>query len=376
MSTTQLGTFTKNADVAIVCVGFNKITEQEAYDRPFELPNEEEEVLKYVSENNPNTIAIINAGGNVAMAGWINNVKGVLHTWYPGQEGGTAVAEILFGLTNPSAKLTSSFEKRWEDNPTFNSYHDPDKDKKVEYTEKLMLGYRNNDTKNVAPLFPFGFGLSYSTFEYSDLHISPNIPLANEKVNITVTFNITNTSQIDGAEIAQLYIRDKVCSVERPFKELKGFDKVFLKAGETKTISITIDNRALSFYDIDTHDWKAEEGEFEVLIGASSRDIRLSETFSFSPTLNSISTVKVENNFIIFPNPSKGEFTVHFVSENSGNINIEIISMNGITIKNQQYEKPNHELNVQYTAGNLAKGIYLVKIKENDKIYIRKLILE
>jgi beta-glucosidase len=178
LSTTELGTFTKNADVVIVCVGFNSTTEQEGHDRPFELPSDQEETLKYVSENNPNTIVVINAGGNVATAAWINNVKGFLHSWYPGQEGGTAVAEILFGLTNPSGKITTSFEKRLEDNPTFNSYHDPNNDKKVEYTEKLMVGYRYYDTKNVEPLFPFGFGLSYSTFVYSNLNISSNIATA------------------------------------------------------------------------------------------------------------------------------------------------------------------------------------------------------
>lgn len=376
LSNNELATFTKNADVAIVCVGFKSTTEQEAFDRPFELPSEQEETLKYVFENNPNTIVVINAGGNVAMTGWINNVKGVLHSWFPGQEGGTAVAEILFGLTNPSGKLTTSFEKLWEDNPTFNSYYDANNDKKVEYTEKLMVGYRYYDTKNVEPLFPFGFGLSYSTFVYSNLKISSNIASPTEKAIITVTFDVKNTSQKDGAEIAQLYVRDKVCSIDRPYKELKGFDKVFLQAGETKTITTNLDERALSFYDINTHDWKSEEGEFEVLIGASSKDIRLSGIFSFSPSLSTNNSVGIENNFNIFPNPSKGEFTIHFASENTGSINIEIISVNGKTIKNQQYAKPNHELNLLYSAGNLAKGIYLVKIKDNDKIYIQKLILE
>ncbi|WP_298155211.1 glycoside hydrolase family 3 protein [Flavobacterium sp.] len=261
-----------SADVAIVSVGFDNNSEGEGFDRSFELPPYQEELINVVAKANPNTVVVLNAGGNVYMQNWLPHVKGLLHAWFPGQEGGTAVAEILFGKTNPSGKLPASFEKKWEDNPTYNNYHDPDGDKKVFYGEGLNIGYRYFDAAAVKPEFPFGFGLSYTTFAYSNLKITGS------GTTFTVTFNIKNTGEIAGAESAQVYVHQNVSPVERPFKELKGFAKVFLKAGESKTVSVTLDANAFSYFKTEKNAFGYDAGKFNVLVGASSEDIRLEET--------------------------------------------------------------------------------------------------
>jgi beta-glucosidase len=263
------------SDVAIVCVGFSRYNEGEGSDRTFTLPHGQEELIKAIAKVNPNTIVVLYAGGNVATAGWLGSVKGLVHAWYSGQEGGTALAEILFGVLNPSGKLPATFEKKWEDNPTFNNYYDVNKNKKVEYKEGLMVGYRYYDTKNVEPLFPFGFGLSYTTFGYQNLKITPASSSLKGNVKVTVSFSVKNTGKMDGAEVAQIYIHEIGSKVERPYKELKGFDKVFLKAGETKTINVSLDKRAFSYYDVNQKGWVADAAKFEVLVGSSSKDIRL-----------------------------------------------------------------------------------------------------
>jgi beta-glucosidase len=266
------------SDVAIVCVGYNRNNESEGSDRTFTLPRGQEDLIKAIAKVNPNTIVVLSSGGNVASVNWLGDVKGLVHAWYSGQEGGTALAEILFGVQNPSGKLPASFEKRWEDNPTFNNYYDADKDKRVEYKEGLMIGYRYYDTKNVEPLFPFGFGLSYTTFEYKNLKVTPGVVSLKGDPKVTVTFSVKNTGSHDGAEVSQVYVREVKSKVERPYKELKGFNKVFLKAGETKTVSVQLDRRAFSYYDVAQKAWVADPGNFEVLVGSSSKDIRIKGT--------------------------------------------------------------------------------------------------
>ncbi|MDP4290078.1 MAG: glycoside hydrolase family 3 C-terminal domain-containing protein [Bacteroidota bacterium] len=261
------------ADVAIVCVGFNQQVESEGSDRPFELPAAQDSLIEIVSRANPNTIVIINSGGNVNMEKWLPKVKGLIHSFYPGQEGGTALADILLGNVNPSGKLPVSFEKKWADNPTFTNYYDTDNDKHVQYKEGLMLGYRYYDTQKVEPMFPFGFGLSYTTFAYSNLKV--DLKRLNDKVSATASFDVKNTGDVDGAEVSQLYITDLVCPVIRPLKELKGFAKTFLKKGETKHVAITLDESSFSYYKAETKDFGFDAGDFEILVGASSRDIKL-----------------------------------------------------------------------------------------------------
>jgi beta-glucosidase len=261
------------ADVAVVCVGFNSSTEGEGFDRPFELPKEQVELILEVSKVNKRTIVVLTAGGNVAMTGWLENVAGLVHAWYPGQEGGTAIAEILFGDVNPSGKLPASFEKRWEDNATFNSYYA--KEKKLAYTEGVFVGYRHFDAKNIEPMFPFGFGLSYTTFEYRNLKVTPAAGAANPK--ISVEFEIVNTGNRPGAEVAQVYVGEAKPAVPRPLKELKGFEKVWLKEGGMTKVSITLDKQAFAYYDVGSRGWTVKPGNFTISVGSSSRLIRFAQ---------------------------------------------------------------------------------------------------
>jgi len=264
------------ADFTVLCVGFDKQIEHEGAERPFELPAAQDSLIKVVTKANPNTIVILNAGGNVYMEKWLPNVKALLHAFYPGQEGGTALAEILLGKVNPSGKLPVSFEKKWQDNPTFANYYDPDGDKRVEYKEGILVGYRYYDTKNVEPMFPFGFGMSYTKFEYSNLKV--NLKQLKEKIVATVTFEVKNIGNMYGAEVAELYVSDKECSVIRPSKELKGFSKVFLKKGEKKKITIELDESAFSYYKENLNHFGFDAGKFEILVGGSSKDIKLKKS--------------------------------------------------------------------------------------------------
>lgn len=262
----------KNAEVAIVCVGFSNENESEGSDRSFEMPYKQNELIEKIESVNPNTVVVINAGGNVEMSPWIDKSKGIIHAWYPGGEGAIALAEIIFGITNPSGKLPVSFETKLEDNPTFKSYWDDDKDLKVEFTEGIFMGYRGYDKSTIKPRFPFGFGLSYTTFEYGNLKVKSDKIKSGEDLKFSV--DITNTGKVNGAEAVQVYVSDLQCSLPRPIKELKAFDKVFLKKGETKTVEFTLDKDAFSFYDPAKHGWTLEPGEFKILIGSSSADIR------------------------------------------------------------------------------------------------------
>ena len=268
------------ADAVVVCVGFDPKTEGEGADRTFQLPGGQDELIRQVSAVNKNTIVVLTAGGNVDMTQWIDRVPAVLHAWYPGQEGGTALAEILFGDYSPSGKLPASFERRWEDNPTFHSYYPEKGAKDVRYTEGMFLGYRYYDRSATKPLFPFGYGLSYSTFAYSNLAISPAV--GNLKEPVTVSFEVTNTGRRKAAEVAELYVGDPHASVPRPQKELKGFAKVNLKPGETRGVSVELERRAFAFYDVNKKDWNAEAGDFTIQVGGSSDKIQLQGKFTLT----------------------------------------------------------------------------------------------
>ncbi|MBN2519530.1 MAG: glycoside hydrolase family 3 C-terminal domain-containing protein [Bacteroidales bacterium] len=264
--------FAKKADVVIAVIGFDKNTESEGFDRTFELPAKQEEFLNKILDLNENTIVVLNSGGNVDMQKWLYRVKALVHAWYPGQEGGKAVAEILFGITNPSGKLPVTFEKQLTDNPTYSSYFDNDGDKKVYFSEGIYMGYRHYDIKNAEPLFPFGYGLSYTTFEYPRMDIVKNGDSA-----FTVKVTIKNTGEIYGKEIIQVYVSDMECSTHRPVKELKGFGKIGLNPGEEGIVEVLLDERAFSFFSEKEKKWVIEPGEFEIHIGASSRDIRFTK---------------------------------------------------------------------------------------------------
>ena len=268
-----------SADAVVLCVGFNPDTEGEGADRTFALPPGQDDLIRQVASVNKRVIVVITAGGNVDMTGWIDQVPAVLQAWYPGQEGGSALADILFGDFSPSGKLPASFERRWEDNPVFHSYY-PQADKRVAYTEGIFLGYRYYDRSSTKPLFPFGFGLSYTRFQYSALRISPNQSASPDSV--FVSFDVKNIGHRAGAEVAELYVGDSHSSVPRPVKELKGFAKVFLRPGEEKEVSLTLNRRSFSYYDVRNKRWTAEPGIFSILVGSSSAQINLSGTFTLT----------------------------------------------------------------------------------------------
>ncbi len=266
----------RQADVALVSIGFNESLERESNDRPFELPEYQDSLVNCVVAANPNTAVLVNAGGNVDMRQWQDKVPALLYLWYPGQEGGTATAEILFGKTNPSGKLPVTFEKRWEDNPAYPFYYDADGDKRVEYGEGLLVGYRHYDTKGVAPNFPFGFGKSYTTFAYSNMEVKDEGKKG--KPLYRVTFDVSNTGAVDGMEAAQLYIRPIDPKVFRPYKELKGYDKKMIKAGATERYEIMLDEEAFAHYDPAAGDFVVDAGRYEILVGPSSAETPLSHT--------------------------------------------------------------------------------------------------
>jgi beta-glucosidase len=200
-------------------------------------------------------------------------VKAIVMAWYSGQEGGRAVAEILTGVISPSGKLPISIEHRWEDNPVSKSYYENMKFaeyKRTQYSEGIFMGYRGYDKSGIKPLYPFGYGLSYTTFAYDNLIVEKN------GVNrIKVTFDISNTGKMDAAEVAQVYVHDVKSSVPRPYKELKGYEKVFLKKGETKRVTIELEDDAFSYYDMDKQRFVVEKGDFEILVGTSSECLPL-----------------------------------------------------------------------------------------------------
>jgi beta-glucosidase len=261
----------KQADAVILCVGFSPETEGEGSDRSFTLPDDQLELIKSVLAANKNTVIVLNAGGNVDMTQFIDATPALLHVWYSGQEGATALAQIAFGDVDPSGKLPASFERRWEDNATYNSYYDKTGSKHVKYSEGIFLGYRHFDKDGVKPLFPFGFGLSYTTFKYGGLRIGN--PTADHKV--PVSFEITNTGSREGAEIAEVYVGEKHPKIPRPVKELKGFSRVELKPGESRSVTVNLDERAFSYYDVAGKKWTSDKGEFSILVGSSSQHIDL-----------------------------------------------------------------------------------------------------
>jgi beta-glucosidase len=260
------------ADVAIVAAGFDPSNEGEGADRTFALPAGQDELIAMVRKANPRTLVVVTSGGAVDMSRWVDQVPAILQTWYPGQEGGHALAQLLFGEANPSGKLPVSFERRAQDGAAFAHYR-PDGNGHIAYREGVFLGYRHFDRSKSKPLFPFGHGLSYTEFGYANLAIAPQ-RLAGEG-NVTVSFDVRNRGKRAGAEVAQVYVGDRHAPVPRPRKELKGFAKVKLAPGESKRVEVRLDRRAFSYFDDTAQAWQAAPGDFDILVGASSQQIRL-----------------------------------------------------------------------------------------------------
>jgi beta-glucosidase len=265
------------SDVAIVVAGLTNEWEGEGHDRPdMELVGQQNELIARVAAVNPNTVVILNVGSPVTMP-WVADVPAVLQAWYLGQEAGNALADVLVGDVNPSGKLPITLPQRLEDNPAFINY--PGENGRVLYGEGIYVGYRYYDKKAVAPLFPFGHGLSYTTFEYSNLRL--NGESFGPGVQIEVQVDVTNSGSRAGQEVVQLYVRDEQAKVERPYQELKAFAKAALEPDETKTVTLQLNQQSLAFYDTAVHDWVTEPGVFELLVGSSSRDVRLRGRFEW-----------------------------------------------------------------------------------------------
>ncbi|OIO18092.1 MAG: hypothetical protein AUJ54_08855 [Ignavibacteria bacterium CG1_02_37_35] len=264
----------KQSEVVLLFAGTSAAYESEGFDRQdLVLPKNQDELIEKIASVNKNVIVVINAGSPVLMDKWLGKVKGVVFAWFGGQEMSYALSDVLSGKFNPSGKLPVTFPKRWEDCSAFSTYK---KESGItEYSDGIFIGYRHFEHNNIEPLFPFGFGLSYTKFAYANLKLSAKEMSQNEK--LTVTFDVKNTGKVDGGEIPQLYIRDVKASVERPVKELKGFSKVMLKPGETKAVTLTVDKAAFSFFDENSKSFITEPGEFEILIGSSSQKIELKD---------------------------------------------------------------------------------------------------
>jgi beta-glucosidase len=281
MVSASANTLASRADAVVVAVGFDPTSEGEGGDRGIALPPAQDELIKQLTAANKNVVVVVTSGGAVDMASWLDRVPALFQAWYPGQEGGTALAQLLFGEYSPSGKLPVSFERRWEDNGVHDTYYPKGAEKKVVYAEGLFLGYRHFDKAGLKPLFPFGFGLSYTTFAYKNLSITPTHPGGDQAVS--VGFDLTNTGHRAGAEVAEVYVGETHPSVPRPVKELKGFQKIRLNAGESRHVIIALDRRAFAYYNVEKHDWTVEAGEFNVSVGSSSAQIELTDKISWQP---------------------------------------------------------------------------------------------
>lgn len=266
----------QQSDVALIFGGMPKGFESEGHDRPdMQLPGDQDALIAAVAAANPNTVVVLNVGSPVEMP-WAGDVAAIVLAYYPGQEGGNALANVLTGAVNPSGKLSVTYPVHYEDNPTFINYPGT---RDVHYGEGIFVGYRYYDQKGIAPRYSFGHGLSYTTFAYSHLTVPPVVK-AGDPVPVSVT--VTNTGNVAGQEVVQLYVCDPVASLPRPPKELKGFQKIALEPGESALVEFVLDQRALSFYDPYRQQWVAEPGTFDVLVGSSSLDIRVQSTLTLA----------------------------------------------------------------------------------------------
>ena len=269
-----------DADLALVMAGLPLSYESEGIDRKhIDLPPSHNQLISAVAKVQPNTAIILTNGSAIAMP-WVNEVSAILETWLGGQAGAGAIADAVFGKVNPSGKLAETFPVRLEDSPAYLNF--PGEDGQVIYGERMFVGYRYYDKLNIEPLFPFGHGLSYTDFSYSNLKLSSTE--ITDKDQLQVSLTVSNTGKVAGKEVIQLYVADKESTVQRPVKELKAFDKIELQPGESKEVSFTLNKRDFSYYSKVYDRWLAESGEFDILIGSSSRDIRLNGSLNLSNT--------------------------------------------------------------------------------------------
>ena len=270
----------KDAEVAIVFAGLPDIYESEGYDRKnIDMPEGHNQLIAAVAKANKNVIVVLMNGAAVSMP-WKNDVKAIVEAYLGGQAGGGAVADILTGKVNPSGKLSETFPVRTEDTPTATDF--PSKDGTATYGESVFIGYRYYDKKKIEPNFPFGYGMSYTTFHYSDIKSSTTN--AKDTDAITISFKVKNTGAVAGKEIAELYVHEQDSDVARPENELKHFEKISLLPGEEKTVSFQLNSRDFAYYNTKIHDWTVRTGKFDIRVGGSSRNLPLQQTIAIENT--------------------------------------------------------------------------------------------
>ncbi len=285
----------KIADVALLYIALPTFKESEGYDRTdLDLTAQQVALIQAVTAVQPNSVVILNNGAPVVMGAWLDDTAAVLEAWLMGQAGGGAIADILYGQVNPSGKLAETYPHKVADTPSYINF--PGENGKVSYGEGLFIGYRYYDAKEMPVLFPFGFGLSYTTFAYSNLQVSADC--FKDVDGVTVSVDVTNTGLVAGKEVVQLYVHDQEASLTRPYKELKGFAKVDLQPQETKSVSFILNLRAFAYYNPAYRQWITETGQFDILIGASATDIRCQTTVTLQSSqqlpsiLNNESTIR------------------------------------------------------------------------------------
>jgi beta-glucosidase len=261
----------------LLSVGFDIETEGEGADREFQLLPGQNELIQQIAAVNPHTIVVLNAGGSVDAASWIDSIPALLHIWYPGEEGGIALGQILFGDADPSGRLPISWERKLADNPSAAFYYTAPGTNRIVYGDDIFVGYRGYEHNHTQPLFPFGFGLSYTSFKYSNLEVRPSSPPdgGESSLRYEVAFDVTNTGARGGADVAQLYVSEDHPAVERPAQELKGFARVQLEPGETRHVTLPLDARSFAWYDVAATAWHADAGAFTLHISRSSADPQL-----------------------------------------------------------------------------------------------------
>ena len=366
-----------SSDAVLLTVGFSgRIGESEAADRArMALYPAQENLIREISKVNPNCAVVIVAGSSVEMDNWINDVPSVMMGWYSGEQMGYAMYDVLFGDVNPGGKLPVTFPKTYNDYPSgFYSTTE-----KISYDEGIYVGYRYFDHHDKKVLFPFGHGLSYTTFDYETINSVVRDSLNNLKVEVTIA--ITNTGPVAGEEVVQLYVNDLVASVDRPMQELKGFNKVSLNAGESKEVTITLDPTSFAFFDVETGKWKMEAGDFELRVGGSSRNIRLLDTITIDRDYHFLNIIVSDNstvddtttvpdtttseyivnnttNMKVYPNPSTNSVTFE-LSEFANTYDIIISDSVGRGVAKMQNCSTNM---VHFHRKGLENGVYLYKV--------------
>jgi len=315
----------QSSDVALLFLALPSFKESEGYDRSdLDFTKPQIALIKAVAKVQPNTVVILNNGAPVAMSAWIDDVAAVLEAWMMGQAGGGAIADILFGKANPSGKLAETFPIRVADTPAYINW--PGEAGEVRYGEGIFIGYRYYDAREIPVLFPFGYGLSYTTFAYNNPKISATT--FKDVDGLVVTVDVTNTGDVIGKEIVQVYVHDQKSNLVRPPKELKGFAKVELQPGETKTVSIELDFRAFAYYHPRYRQWITEDGDFDILIGASSGDIRHSLSVTLQSTIELPCLIDKESTIREWMADPRGEAVLGPVFRQIENHNRELFGSN------------------------------------------------